>query len=311
MEIFVYKGEYGLPSIDFDCLRALAYIKLSGAPVKINAAANPFNSKNGFLPYLVEGNNIYSGYDKIIHHLRTAKNYSLNSNDAYISYLRDNLYPFFMYQMWGNPQNIDTIRSLYAKRIPFPFNFYYPSKYIMKTNQVCETVASFSLEDPIENHETTDMSIRAKKCLNWISEKLANNEYFLDGTPTELDVTLYAYLALITKETLPSNILNGHAQACTNLQEYVDRFTKKLFNESELFISPEQKEGEQKKQQKSFNGEEEEEPKNVVRKRYLLSGLFAATAMMSYALFTGIFSIARAQDNNEQFTFDELVDDED
>ena len=62
-----------------------------------------------------------------------------------------------MYQMWGNPQNIDTIRSLYAKRIPFPFNFYYPSKYIMKTNQVCETVASFSLEDPIENHETTDV----------------------------------------------------------------------------------------------------------------------------------------------------------
>lgn len=63
-----------------------------------------------------------------------------------------------MYQMWGNPQNIDTIRSLYAKRIPFPFNFYYPSKYIMKTNQVCETVASFSLEDPIENHETTDVT---------------------------------------------------------------------------------------------------------------------------------------------------------
>lgn len=41
--------------------------------MKINAAANPFNSKNGFLPYLVEGNNIYSGYDKIIHHLRSEK----------------------------------------------------------------------------------------------------------------------------------------------------------------------------------------------------------------------------------------------
>lgn len=135
------------------------------------------------------------------------------------------------------------------------------------------------------------MSIRAKKCLNWISEKLGTNEYFLDGTPSELDANLYAYLALITKETLPSNILNGHAQACTNLQEYVDRFTKKLFNDTEIFMSAELKEGEQKKQQKSFNGEEEEEPKNVVRKRYLLSGLFAATAMMSYALFTGIFSV--------------------
>lgn len=135
------------------------------------------------------------------------------------------------------------------------------------------------------------MSVRAKKSLNWISEKLGNNEYFLDGTPSELDANLYAYLALITKQTLPNNILNGHVQVCTNLQKYVDNFTKKLFNETEIFQSADLKEAEQKKQQKTFNGEEEEEPKNVVRKRYLLSGLFAATAMMSYALFTGIFSV--------------------
>lgn len=49
-----------------------AYIKLSGAPVKINVAANPFNSKDGFLPYLVEDNKTYNGYDKIINHLKSA-----------------------------------------------------------------------------------------------------------------------------------------------------------------------------------------------------------------------------------------------
>ncbi len=196
-----------------------------------------------------------------------------------------------MYQLYGNPQNLDVSRALLASRIPFPFNFYYPSKYYKKCEEVCQTVAGFSPQDSIDMHETAEMALKAKKCLNWISEKLSNNEYFFNGQPSEVDATIYAYVAIILKFNLPNHALQSHAEPCQNLVRYVERITKKYFKESEIYESPKAKEEKKKKEKKVFTGEEDEDPPAVVRKRYILSGLVAAVSMMTYGYFTGLFSV--------------------
>jgi metaxin len=259
--------------------------------VKLNYSASPYKSDNGFLPYLIDEGRMYCGYERIIDHLQKGKNYSLISSPAQLSYLRENLYPFFMYQLFGNPQNIDETRTLYALRTPFPFNFYYPSRYVKKTNEVCQAVANFSLEDPIDMHDTAEMSRKAKNCLNWMSQKLGGNEFFLDGVPSEVDATVYAYLAVILRYQLPNNQLQSHAAQCENLVRYVNSITKKLFKDTEVFESPKAKEKTAKQEQKVFTGNEDEDPPAVIRRRYILSGLFASTAMLSYAFFTGLFSV--------------------
>lgn len=257
----------------------------------MNYNGNPFRSSNGFLPYLIDGSKKICGYDKIIDYLHKGKSYSLISSPAQLSYLSENLYPFFMYSLFGNPQNIDATRTLYALRTPFPFNFYCPGKYIRKTDEVTQAVAGFSLEDPIDQHDTAEIEFKAKKCLNWISEKLGKNEYFLNGTPSEVDATIYSYLAIILKYQLPNNQLQAHANQCENLVKYVNRLTKKFFNEEELYESPKAKAQKEKQEQKVFTGQEDEDPPNVVRRRYIVSGLFATTAMLSYAFVSGIFSV--------------------
>lgn len=196
-----------------------------------------------------------------------------------------------MYQLFGNPQNLDETRALYAARIPFPFNFYYPSKYVRKTEEVCQAVANFSLQDPIDLHDTAEMALKAKKCLNWISEKLSNNEFFFNGQPSEADATIYAYLAVILKFNLPNHSLQSHASNCENLTRYVNSMTKKFFKESEIYESPKAKEEKKKKEQKVFTGQEDEDPPEVIKKRYILSGLVAAVSMVSYGYYTGIFSV--------------------
>lgn len=268
----------------------------------MNYSANPFKSNNGFLPYLIDEGKQYCGYEKIINHLQKGKGYSLITSDAQISYLSENLHPFFMYQLFGNPQNIDETRALYALRTSFPFNFYYPGKYIRKTDEVCQTVAGFSLEDPIDQHDVVEMSFKAKKCLNWISEKLGSNEFFLNGTPSEVDATIYAYLAIILKFHLPNNQLNSHASQCENLVKYVDNLTKKFFSSSELFESPKAKAQKEKQEQKVFTGNEDEDPPATVRRRYILSGLFATTAMVGFAFFAGIFSVMTIHFTNPSLT---------
>lgn len=196
-----------------------------------------------------------------------------------------------MYQLFGNPQNIDASRAVLALRTPFPFNFFYPSKYIRKTDEICQTVANFSIEEPIDAHDTTDMEVKAKKCLNWISEKLGSNEFFINGIQNEIDATVYAYLAIIIRQQLPNNPLQVHAKQCENLIHYVNNLTKKFFKESELFESEKVKEQNQKKEQKVFTGQEEEDPPGVIKRRYILSGMFATVAMLSFGYFHGIFSV--------------------
>lgn len=268
----------------------MKFADIGSALKVVNNNPNPLWSGCGKLPYLVDEGKKYCGYDQIVNHLEKA-GFSLKNSDPSLSYLRENLYPCFMYQLWGSPQNVDDTRSLYAKRTPFPFNFYYPGTYIRKTNEITQTVAGFSLEDPLDSHETTEMLAKAKKCLNWISEKLSTNEFFIEGMPSSVDATLYAYLAVIIRYQLPNNQLQSHATQCENLVRYVNNITKKYFKESEVFESPQAKAKSAKKEQKVFTGMEEEDPPNVVRNRYLVSGLFAATAMMSFALLTGIFSV--------------------
>lgn len=145
------------------------------------------------------------------------------------------------------------------------------------------------------------MSFKAKKCLNWISEKLGDNEFFLDGVASEVDATIYAYLAVIIRYQLPNNQLQAHAKQCENLQRYVNNMTKKLFSEAELFESPKAKEKKEKQEQKVFTGTEDEDPPADIRRRYILSGLFATTAMISYAFLAGIFNVMTLQFTNPAF----------
>ena len=261
----------------------------------MNYSANPFKSSTGFLPYLIDGDKKFCGYEKIIYHLRKGKGYSLITSDPQLSYLSENLYPFFMYQLFGNPQNVDETRALYASRTSFPFNFYYPGRYISKTSELCQAMANFSLEEPINQHETSEIGFKAKKCLNWISEKLGTNEFFLDGLPSEVDATIYAFLAIILKYQLPNNQLHSHVSQCENLVRYVNNITRKFYKEAELFESPKAKAYAKKQEQKVFTGQEDEDPPAVVRRRYILSGLFATTAMISYAFLAGIFSVITVQ----------------
>lgn len=69
--------------------------------MKVNYAANPFKSDNGFLPYLVDGNKKYCGYEKIVSHLQNEKNYKLITSTAQLAYMSEQLNPYLMYEMFG------------------------------------------------------------------------------------------------------------------------------------------------------------------------------------------------------------------
>ncbi|XP_065088525.1 metaxin-1 homolog [Ochlerotatus camptorhynchus] len=325
MELYLYRGEWGLPTVDYDCARLLAYLKFSEAKITLNFNGNPFSSPNGMLPYLAteEGKKI-AGYNKITEFLQS-RGFDANGQlegqnyiviNGCIQYVFENLFPYFMYSLWGDPKNLDTTRALYAKRIPIPFNFYCPRKYVLKTNELTLSLAGFALEDSVELHDVNDLMLNAKKCINWISEKLGENRFFYGDTPSEIDAVLYGYLSVLLKLTLPNNVLQNHVKQCNNLVKFVERITTIYFaregfssagsngssaSSSDNSSKPKQ-EGE-----KSYDGTQKDEDTPYDRKkRYVVSGIFATIAMVSYALVSGILTISQNDHGGGNFiSYDE------
>lgn len=62
------------------------------------------------------------------------------------------------YILWGDPKNQEDTRMMYAKRTPFPFNFYYPKQYLKRADLLFNTLAGFISEDKFEEHRTDEVN---------------------------------------------------------------------------------------------------------------------------------------------------------
>lgn len=80
-------------------------------------------------------------------------------SSAYICTLNNKLYPCMQYILWGDPLNVDAMRTLYARRTSFPFNFIHPQKYMKMAEDFLETFSNFNIKDKIEFHNNTEVTI--------------------------------------------------------------------------------------------------------------------------------------------------------
>ncbi|XP_037953386.1 metaxin-1 homolog isoform X2 [Teleopsis dalmanni] len=292
--LYVYKGEWDLPSIDFECLRALCLVKFARCPVKIECTnANPLKSGAGKLPYLQIGNQKFVGYGNIkkvldkegfrIDAFLSGKEKQLSQ--AYANWVFSNLHAFYHYFMFGEPNNFDVVRSLYAKRTPFPFNFYYPSTYQKEANDIINVLANFDIYDKIEKHGNESLETTAKKCVNVLSKKLGQKIWFFGDNYSELDAIVYSYLSILSKATIPNNPLHHHIKACTNLVNFINRISKDIFkneafnsiktnkNTSDYLLTPTER--------KFLESE---------KRTKIIAGIGAVAAMVSFAAWRGLFS---------------------
>ena len=83
MEICIWSPDWGLASVDFECLSMISYAKFSGAPVNIKETNSPFWSRSGRLPVFHSNNSedtneypnqsIITDLKEFIAHLRKKK----------------------------------------------------------------------------------------------------------------------------------------------------------------------------------------------------------------------------------------------
>ncbi|RWS12576.1 Metaxin-1-like protein [Dinothrombium tinctorium] len=289
MELELWSGDWGLPSVNCHCLQIMALTKFNNAAVKFNFSNNPLRSFCFDLPVLKHGNKTVI---KNVNEMRTflkLQNFNLDSKlskkdlsdiSAYTSMVTRKLEPALLYLWWLDEKNfIDFTRPWYAKHIPIPGNFFIPGKLQARAEETVKALYDSVDESLLSNLIYSD----AQKCMTLLSEKLAENEYFFGKNPTSFDAIAFGYLAPILKVTFPSSKqLQNHLKACTNLKLFVERILSKYFLAEE---TPKNKPSEQA--QEPFSDDDFPNKWRDI----ILSALFASAAMFSFAFFNGLITV--------------------
>ncbi|RLU20930.1 hypothetical protein DMN91_007544, partial [Ooceraea biroi] len=293
LQLDIWKGDWGLPSVDVECLQVLAYAKFSEVPLKINLTSNPFRTPNGRLPLLKAGLKTLDTVKDILPFFR-GKHYNIDyvltdkqcaDVMAYDALLKEKLYPAIQFIWWIDKKNLEElVRPWYCKALPFPLNFYYPGRFERQAHSLMQSL--YPLEDNINVIEN-EVYLKAQECLTLLSTKLGDDEFFYGQQPSAIDAIIYSYLAPLLKAPLPNPVLQNHLKACTNLAKYVSRISQRYF-ESE-YQSYEKQRAEKTADKLRRNSESEFPNK---RRNQILAAFVATLAMLGYALSTGIVKVS-------------------
>ncbi|XP_076157313.1 metaxin-1-like [Alosa pseudoharengus] len=292
LELYSWKGDWGLPSVDADCLTVLAYAKFAGAPLKVHKITNPWRSPTGILPALkTRENGSVSQPSKIIINLRKQKynaDYDLSAKEgadtlAFVSLLEEKLLPALIYTLWVDAKNyVDVTRRWYAENITFPLNFLLPNRMHNQQMERLRLVRGDPFLEPGEELEK-ELYQDALECMSLLSQRLGSHKFFFGDSPSSLDAYVFGHLAPLLKIKLPNGKLQNHLTSLDNLRQFCTNILV-LYFPSDVREPPTRKMSVQ-----PDGGDFDNEPHK--RRNQFLSALVAIGAMLGYAILTGIVSL--------------------
>ncbi|XP_027033651.2 metaxin-1b isoform X2 [Tachysurus fulvidraco] len=263
MELYCWKGDYGLPSVDVDCLIVLAYAKFAGAPLKVHKITNPWRSPTGTLPAL-----------------RTKEESSLSQPSKIIIQLRKQIYT-----QWVDAKNyVDVTRHWYAENTAFPLNFLLPGRMHSRQMERLRLIRGDVVLEPEEQLEK-ELYQDALECMTLLSQRLGSHKFFFGDSPSSLDAYVFGHLAPLLKIKLPNCKLQQHLSSLENLTQFCSNILL-------LYFPSDSREAQSRKaavHTEAGGGDFDNEPHK--RRNQILSVLFGVAAMLGYAVLSGILTI--------------------
>lgn len=316
MELKVWHGDWGLPSVDHHCLAAMAYCKFSEAPITITKCGNPWKSPSGELPVLKYDKVLVTKVSEIFNYLRQNRwglDHDLTAKQsadivAFTALLEDKLVPALLYLWWVDSKTyLELTRPWFSSRLPFPLNFYLPMKkhkdYVNYLNQ------AYNSDNLTEVEREQKVYKDAKECLNILSSKLGNREFFFGNRPSSLDAVVFGYLAPLLKAPFPNTVLQTHLKSCHELTRFCERILSKYFP-----LTPEEEADLRKKEEERRHQQTDVSEFPNKRRNMMVAGAVALTAMMGYAFLSGLIEIEviderkNGNEINESRSYDKFHD---
>ncbi|XP_065059748.1 metaxin-1-like isoform X2 [Rhopilema esculentum] len=238
MELFCWEGEWGLPSIDIECLEVLAHLKFAETPAAIKFSRTPtLNKSIKSFPILKKRDGTFiSGADDILNHLRDNDQHpdiGLSPQQyadivSLKALVKDRIHPYITFCLWLDGKNFTEFsRPLYAKKCVFPLNFIIPGKLYNNAQDFINSTKAHV--NTTQDQLADELYLEAVDSINLLETYLADKEFFFGSKPTSFDALIFAYLAPLVKAKLASTKLQNHVRACDNLTKFVSRILTRFF----------------------------------------------------------------------------------
>ena len=310
MDLECWSEDWGIPSVDSECLKILAFSKFSGAPVTQKATNNPFWTPRGDLPVFRHGGVVLTDFVSVSKHLLSC-NYSADYNlsakqvseaAAFIHLMDEKLLPAMKYVMWVDAKNhIEMTRPWFGSHLPFPLGLYYPNKFEKEAVNLIQSVHGQHGENNEIGNDTAVETLvykEAQECITILANRLADSHYIFGRSPSSVDAVMYGYLAPLLKAPFPNNSLQNYLSSCTNLVKFVVRISQNYFPRVVKSYDERSREEENKGRSRPTTQEKPEEEKEEdawphQTRNKILAGAIAGTAMMGYAYSSGLLDQVR------------------
>lgn len=235
--LYVYDGDFGLPSLNVDCVQTILYTSISKVPVQLKILNNIKHCLFYSAPCFVHKNVSVKSFPDIVLYLRTL-GFNLDSkltpkqrseSLAISNLVQSKLKVVVEYVLWIDQRNCDEFsRVWFARALPTPFNMLHPKKF--KENAI-NLVESLYPNDYNMEFIKDYLSSVATECLSSLSARLGTFMYFYGEEPTTLDVIVYSYIAFLQKLPFPSNNIPGLVALWPNLINFIKRMDEKYLPE--------------------------------------------------------------------------------
>ncbi|PAV77487.1 hypothetical protein WR25_02534 [Diploscapter pachys] len=317
MELHIWPSDFGLPSVDVQCLQFLAAARICASPVAIVSASAPWNSPTGEYPVVFDKSKSdvkpITDFEKFVDVLRkSGQDYVIDADltiferselDAFGAYLQQHLQPALLYTLWVDDLNYTTVTSFwYNRRLHFPYNLYYLEKRRKKAKRC------------ISERTETQIMKSGLQAINMLSAKLGDNKYMCGDKPSSLDALVFGYLAPLLRLPLPNDRLQLHLSACPNLVRFVETVASIYLPLTEEQLK-EQKADRKMWQARLANAEKIKEVERVAKEQAeavpaddsswrdtILFGLAALTLSAAFMIHSGMVQVVYVDEDDNPIT---------
>ena len=235
LKLYIWKGDYGLPSFCPECTFVMTYVKITNAPVVCEWESNPYRHGTATLPIIRQGELYIFTVNLMLGYLRSRRyedetelSRRLSSHlHAFVQFVEYMLKPVIEYIYWVDEKNYNEVtRPWFTKIMMFPSNLLFTRVRRFKARHLLEL--RFGDLDSTEFLEVQVLVI-ADDCFTSLKGRLGGSDYFYGSSPTVLDALMYAYLSPILKVPFPNDRVTLLLKNYTELVDYVERMDRDYF----------------------------------------------------------------------------------
>ncbi|XP_050296043.1 metaxin-3 [Anthonomus grandis grandis] len=235
--LYIYDGDYGLPSMHVDCIKSLLYTSIAKVPLQIKLLNNIKLCTFYSGPYFVHKHLSFGAYSEIVPYINTLGynlDFELNPKQKSESLALSNMVQMKLrgpleYVFWLDQRNFEEFtRVWFTRALPWPLSIF----YINRAKETAENlIQSMYATDCSMEIIRDNLSALTAECLSSLSARLGTLSYFHGDSPTSLDVIVYSYVAPLLKVPFPSNSISSLVSAWPNLVSFVKRIEAKYLPE--------------------------------------------------------------------------------